>query len=292
MNRERMARNAGFDAYYANIYGPRWKGLRESLLLPAVSVAYGDGLAVPYYLDRSSVLAACSLRLPEDAAEEGDAPGKAPLVLDACAAPGGKSLVIASRMGKNSGLLSNEISAERRRRLGIVLDKHLFPETRSRVTVSGFDAAAAAGRQSERGRFAAVLLDAPCSSERHVIAEKTAMENWTAARPRFLAGRQWALLSASFLLLENGGSLVYVTCSLNPDENDGVASRLMSKYGGQTASAGQGDEGSPREACCVLDKPGFGEGEETEYGRIILPDTSGGCGPLYTARFKKALIRR
>jgi 16S rRNA (cytosine1407-C5)-methyltransferase len=257
-----------FDNYYGNMYGGRWKRLRESLLFPAQTVPYSNGLAAPYYLDSSSVLAALSLRLPIEENYPADCP---PLILDACAAPGGKTLVLASKMGKSTTLLANEFSSERRRRLSAVLDKHLFPETRSRVRVSGFDAAAAAGRATERDRFAAVLLDVPCSSERHVIQNKSAIEKWTPARPKFLVRRQWALLSAAFLLLQSGGALVYATCSINPEENDCLAAMLVKKYGGR----------------CTVDPPGFSEGEAVEYGRIILPDENGGSGPLYVARFSK-----
>jgi 16S rRNA (cytosine1407-C5)-methyltransferase len=257
--------NDQFERYYAALYGNRWSTLRESLLLESAPLPYSHGLAKPYLLDRASVLAAQSLRL-RSAQLSGEGP-----VLDACAAPGGKSLVIASLMGRQSTLLANELSGSRRRRLAKVLDEHLPPDIRERVTVSGFDAAAAGGRTREHGRFTALLLDAPCSSERHVIASETALGQWTPARPRFLAKRQWALLSAAFLLLQGGGSLVYATCALSPDENDGVASRLVEKY---------------RDAV-IPDPPDFSEGEETRYGRIMLPDRCGGMGPMYVARFRK-----
>jgi 16S rRNA (cytosine1407-C5)-methyltransferase len=105
------------------------------------------------------------------------------------------------------------------------------------------------------------------------MADPAALAKWTPARPRFLARRQWALLSSAFLLLQNGGSLVYVTCAITSEENDGVAARLLEKYRDEA----------------VLDMPDFPEGESTEYGRIILPDESGGMGPMYVARFGKAL---
>ena len=264
-----------FDEYYRKLYGTRWSSLRKSLLLPAITVSYGKGLAVPYFLDNASVLAALSLRLPETE--------KTSFILDACAAPGGKTLIIASKMANNTILLANELSAERRRRLSAVLDKHLFPDTRNRVQVSGFNAAAAGGRKSELNRFSAILLDVPCSSERHVIQNKAALEAWTPSRPGFLANRQWSLLSAAFLLLAPGGSLVYATCSINPDENDGVAERLLKKYGESNKFK--------HEKYCILDKADFPEGEETEYGRIILPDTEEGSGPLYVARFRKNIAQ-
>jgi 16S rRNA (cytosine1407-C5)-methyltransferase len=176
-------------------------------------------------------------------------------------------------MGRETELLSNELSGERRRRLVKVLDEHLDGETRSRVTVSGFDASASGGRETERNRFAAILLDAPCSSERHVLRDERALAQWTAARPRSLSRRQWALLSSCFLMLKSGGVLVYSTCALSEEENDGVMARLLEKYGGEVS----------------LEEPGFTEGEKTRYGRIILPDASNGLGPMYVAKCKKII---
>jgi 16S rRNA (cytosine1407-C5)-methyltransferase len=254
-----------FDDYYRALYRDRWDSLRKALLEDHRPHFYAGGLLKPYALDRASELGARALRLPESGT-----------ILDACAAPGGKSLVIASLMSAGTELLSNEYSDERRRRLSRVLDEHLPGPLRARVRVSGFDAAREGGRKSEQGRFAAILLDAPCSSERHVLvqaasARSAALRAWTAARPRMLRARQWALLSSAFLLLKDGGSLVYSTCALSPEENDGPVSRLLEKYKEQV----------------IIDEPDFTEGEKTLYGRIILPDNSGGMGPLYVARFVK-----
>jgi 16S rRNA (cytosine1407-C5)-methyltransferase len=255
--------NEAFEAYYFDLYGGRWAGLRKSLLEEKAAYSFSGGLRLPYFLDYASVLAARALRLTADAAE--------PVALDACAAPGGKSLVIASMLPPRWRLLANELSPDRRRRLSDVLDKHLDGEQRERVRVSGFDAAARGGRKSEHGRYAAILLDAPCSSEAHVLKDGNALAAWTPARPRFLARRQWALLSSAFLLLCPGGSLVYATCALSAVENDGVAGRLFEKYGEEAE----------------LDPPEFTEGEQTAFGRLILPDFSGGPGPLFVARFRK-----
>ena len=252
--------NRDFEEYYLKLWKDRWPKLRETLLLPAAGTPYGEGLEKPYMMDRASVLAAASLRIPDNGS-----------ILDACAAPGGKSLVLASRMSGETKLLCNELSAERRRRLVKVLDEHLGEEKRKQVTVSGFNAAELGGRKKEWNRFDAILLDAPCSSERHVIQSAKAYAEWTPSRPRSLALRQWSLLSAAFLLLKSSGSLVYATCALTPEENDGPVSRLLDKYAAEIE----------------LDEPDFSEGEKTEYGRIILPDISNGMGPMYVARFRK-----
>jgi 16S rRNA (cytosine1407-C5)-methyltransferase len=257
--------NNAFEDYYQRLFGSRWDSLRKSLLEEREACAFSDGLASPYYLDYASVLAARSLRVPALAHNGGYF-----TVLDACAAPGGKSLVTASALPESGTLLANELSADRRRRLCEVLDRHLDAEKRQRVKVSGFDAAAEGRRAGEHGRYAAILLDAPCSSEAHVLKDPKALAAWTPARPRFLARRQWALLSSAFLLLAPGGSLVYATCALTSEENDGIARRLFEKYGGAVE----------------LDPPDFAEGEKSEFGRMILPD-SGGMGPMYVARFTK-----
>ena len=261
--------NPAFEEYYRKLWGSRWAALRESLLLPAAPVPYGEGLAKPYMMDRASILAAASLRLPAVLRPAALTPDTG-LILDACAAPGGKTLVLASRMTSETRLISNELSAERRRRLVNVLNEHLDEEKRSLIKVSGFNAAELGGKRKEWNRFDAILLDAPCSSERHVIQNPKLLAQWKPGRPRSLSLRQWSLLSAAFLLLKPGGSLVYATCALTPAENDGPPAQLMEKYAG-----------------IELDEPEFPEGEKTMYGKLILPDNSGGMGPMYVARFRK-----
>ena len=257
--------NGEFDDYYQLIYGERWPLLRDSLLKPSKPVPYSEKLLKPYMLDYASILAAMTLRLP-----------KGGLVLDACAAPGGKSLVISSLMDDATSLISNEFSNERRRRLCAVLDEHLDKKTRQQVKVSGFDAAKQGGRKTEIGRYDAILLDAPCSSERHVIQDKNALAKWSPKRPRFLSQRQWSLLSSAFLLLKEGGSLVYITCAISPLENDSVAERLFKKYQTQV----------------LLDPVDLAIGENTQFGKIILPDQWDGMGPMYVARFIKTSEKR
>ncbi|MDR1147151.1 MAG: 16S rRNA methyltransferase [Spirochaetaceae bacterium] len=263
MTHPRQMGEEGFDSYYKTLYGGRWDGLKNALLKPAERQPL-TAVKLPYLMDYASVLAARTLRLP--------ARGN---VFDACAAPGGKTLVLAAESGAGVQIIANEFSSERRRRLRNTLEQHLDDKTRNRIRVSGFDAAALAAKKSEHERFDSILLDAPCSSERHLLSNKKYLEKWTPARPRFLAKRQWSLLSAAFLLLKTGGSLVYATCALSFEENDNVAARLTAKYGARAR----------------LDPPDFLEGEKTAFGKIILPDTDGGIGPMYVARFTKQAVK-
>jgi len=173
-------------------------------------------------------------------------------------------------MGNSNILISNEFSSDRRRILIKNLDDHLDEKTGTNVKITGNDAAKLGSRKTELEKYDAILLDVPCSSERHVIQSEKALAQWTAARPRMLSQRQWSLLSAAFLLLKPGGSLVYATCAICPQENDVPAAKLLEKYKDKIE----------------IDQLEY-FGEDTNYGRIILPDRQGAKGPMYIARFRK-----
>jgi 16S rRNA C967 or C1407 C5-methylase (RsmB/RsmF family) len=256
-----------FRAHYEGLYGERWPALESALAAPPDSVAFeaGEGMP-PYFMDSASIFAASCLELPSEG-----------LVLDACAAPGGKSLVLASRLAPGARLMANELSADRRRRLREVLGRHLDVPARSRVELSGRDAAAMC--RSFEEAFDAILLDAPCSSERHLVSQSaagaSALSAWTPARIRALAVRQWSLLSSALIMLKPGGCLVYSTCALSREENDAVAARAAAKLGPELAFERPGYEGP-------------GEAEETEFGLAILPDRARGAGPMFVCRIRKS----
>lgn len=264
----------GFGEWYSGHFGERWPDLEAALRLQPRHVGMeclaGGGLVIHeadeaasstqprYHLDRASVIAAESLVLPDR--------GR---ILDACAAPGGKSLVLAARLAPEARLVANELSADRRRRLKDVLDTHLPPERRALVSVMGRDAATLCREVPEA--FGAILLDAPCSSERHVLADTSALADWSPARIRSLAIRQWALLSSAWRMLSPGGCLIYATCALSSEENDAVIARLIDKFGTNLR----------------CENPDTDIAEKTEFGLHFLPDTGGGCGPLYLCRVFK-----
>ena len=251
---------AAFDAYYGSLFGNRWPALRAALMETTQPVAFSIGDGKPYYLDRASIYAAQAL--PET--DEGRC-------LDMCAAPGGKTLVLASRMGENTRLQANELSKARRMRLIKTLEEHVPTHTRTRIEVTGFDASRLPRYQ--QACYDRILLDTPCSSERHVLAGPKYLERWTPARITTLAQRQWALLSAAFLLLKTGGFLIYVTCALSGTENDGVVQRLLKKYGNAAIIR----DASPPIPC-----------EKTAFGCSFLPDLCAGAGPLYFSLIEKA----
>lgn len=77
--------------------------------------------------------------------------------------------------------------------------------------------------------FDRVLVDAPCSSERHVLHSESELLNWSAGRSRNNAKRQLQLLQTALRLCRVGGRVVYSTCSISRLENDEVVARAVNK---------------------------------------------------------------
>lgn len=257
-----------FFEYYQNLYGSRFDNLIDSLALEPKYFTYQyDEKSEKYFLDSGSVLAA--LCLPLENAEN---------ILDMCAAPGGKSLVIAKCMNKTANLTSNEYSKDRYIRLKKVVEEHLPEDVASRIKATCFDGATWCKYFGEV--YDAILLDAPCSSERHVLNDEKYLAQWTSSRVKSLAIKQWALLSSAYRVLKQDGYLLYSTCALAVEENDGVVSKLVKKF--PNAKILEIDFEKVYKEYADLPKA-----EKTQFGYHVMPDMTDGAGPLYFALIQK-----
>ena len=266
-----------------------------------------------YVLDGASPLPAISLRA---------APGSR--VLDICAAPGGKSLVIAGGLfdvdtsGAKSMLTSNDRSQPRRDRLLQVIREYIPAELLKNaaskdsgsyqrkfqgiLSVTSVDATLWGRSPATCGCFDRILVDAPCSSERHIVHGSSG-SSWTHSRLKRDAKLQGQILQSAIRVLNpnggmygccsrdssngflTGGRLVYSTCSIAPEENDEVISRIINN-----ARLAKGLK--------ILDPlvelqhealSGLLQGvEKTKYGAIMLPDKSK-YGPLYWCVMEKTI---
>jgi hypothetical protein len=215
----------------------------------------GGPLLDYYAMDAASV--ACARALPVRAGQR---------VLDMCAAPGGKTLVLADMVGPGGTVVANDPSAARRARLRRVVADYLpDPE---RVTVSGVPGSVF-GPTRPRA-FDAVLVDAPCTGDRFLLAEPAELALWTPARASALADRQQKLLQSAVHTVCAGGFVLYVTCSIWPVENDGVVQRLLDKAK---------RKGWRLRCVRPTHDPPFGE--PTALGWQMLPDACDGWGPNY-----------
>ena len=245
-----------FEAFYTSLYGERWPSLREALLRETEEKVSPEGLSSPYYMDRSSLLTASLLPVR---------PGMK--VLDMCAAPGGKSLVLALALHGEGSLTSNDRSPERRRRMKDVFSSCL-PQCSVDIKITGFNAES--WGLYEKDEYDCILLDAPCSSERHVMNDMKYLSEWSPSRPKRLSVSQYAMLSSALMAVRSGGYILYSTCSINSGENEDVITKLFERHS---------DEVEETEVS--------NGGEKRAHGTLILPDTCGGLGPMYSCLLRK-----
>src|SRR5690606_18696573 len=155
-----------------------------------------EGYLNYYLMDAASVLPVEALN-PQ--------PGEK--VVDLCAAPGGKSLLCALKM-KNQGLLvSNDRSAARRARIHKIFDEFLPKTEQKNHKVTGHDASKWC--LYEKSVCDKVLLDAPCSSERHVLEDSKELSLWAPGRTKAIAVSQFAMLASALDIVKKEGVIVY-----------------------------------------------------------------------------------
>lgn len=198
-------------------------------------------------------------------------------VLDLCAAPGGKSLVLAEDMffsaeNVTGMLISNEYSESRRERLLKIFQNYIPKEHRQFITVKGLDGNQYGLRMPDA--FDKVLADVPCSGERHLFENASELKLWSEKRTKNLAVRQYSLLSSAWLTCKAGGRIVYSTCSISNIENDEVVKKLVKK---RQASILQLPSDISKNLPFL---------EKTDLGYQILPDRTG-FGPMYFSVIQK-----
>ena len=133
-------------------------------------------------------------------------------VLDLCAAPGGKSTLLASMLHPDSLLVCNEVIRSRVSVLRENLDKWGCPN----VVVSNHDPE---DMGNLAGFFDVVVVDAPCSGEGLFRKDPDAMQEWSEASVALCSARQKRILAAAAPLLDKDGILIYSTCTYNDTEN-------------------------------------------------------------------------
>jgi 16S rRNA (cytosine967-C5)-methyltransferase len=154
------------------------------------------------------------------------APQPGERVLDACAAPGGKTAQIAEALGEGE-LLALDIEARRLQQVVQHLDRLGLASPHIHTAVA--DAADTAAWWDGRP-FDAILLDAPCSATGIIRRQPDIKWHRRAADIPALAAQQARLLDALWPLLGPGGRLLYATCSVLRDENERVVAGFLGRW--------------------------------------------------------------
>ncbi len=191
------------------------------------------------------------------------APGQR--VLDACAAPGGKTAHLQERAANQLQLTALEIDPQRLATLSQQLD-------RLGLTATCLLADASAPQGDWRTKdYDRILLDAPCSGtgviRRHPDIKWLRRDGDIAA----LAATQARLLDALWPLLKIGGRLLYVTCSLLPEENESQIAAFLAR--------------EPTARLCPI---AADWGLDRTHGRVLLPTTEGSDGFFFALLERRA----
>ncbi|MBI4499788.1 MAG: 16S rRNA (cytosine(967)-C(5))-methyltransferase RsmB [Gemmatimonadetes bacterium] len=140
------------------------------------------------------------------------------LIWDACAAPGGKSLVLAQR----HRVIASDLKPDRLRKLRAAADR-----AAPGLAIFAADARTAPLRAASTD---AILLDAPCSATGTLARHPDARWRLSPRRIALMARLQAELLEGVAVVLRPGGTLVYATCSLEPEENDAQVNAFLEKH--------------------------------------------------------------
>ncbi len=173
---------------------------------------YNDG---KYYIQNLSSILATTILDPKENEK----------ILDMCAAPGSKSTHIADLTNGKAQILANDSDMKRVDDLQSVVNQ--FGDKSIKVTLSD-------GRDFGKKYpiyFDNVLLDAPCSGEGLIYMNgPRPLRYWSMDKVKRSVFVQKELIVSAFKTLKHGNSMVYSTCTLEPEENEGVVSHLLNLF--------------------------------------------------------------
>ena len=210
-NLQKLLQNGGIDLRSVSWYPDAFTIQNVDSRFLTNSEAYKQGLF--YIQNLSSMLV--SLILDPQPTEK---------ILDMAAAPGSKTTHIAMLM-KNSGeITANDVSRERIYKLYSIIERYGI----TNIKITNQPGETLWKKYPEY--FDRVLLDAPCSMEgRFDTRDTTTFEDWSFKKIKRLAKQQCWLLRSAVSAVKVGGTIIYSTCTLAPEENEGVIQWLIEK---------------------------------------------------------------
>ena len=139
-----------------------------------------------------------------------------------CAAPGSKTTQIAQYMKNEGVLVTNDLTVERLAALAVNVQ---------RMGITNEIITRMPGHRFKEFEFDRILVDAPCSGTGTINKSIKTIEMWNPDMVRRLSANQKQLLVTAFNNLKQGGTIVYSTCTMEPEEDECVVDFLVNKYG-------------------------------------------------------------
>lgn len=150
------------------------------------------------------------------------------LVLDLCASPGSKTTQAAALMQNTGTIIANEVNLGR---VG-VLNANLERCGVSNTIVTRKEGCALCNQllKKTKLKFDKILVDAPCTGEGTLRKSPKTFEMWNINMIKKIARTQRTLAEAALQLLKVGGTMIYSTCTLSPEENEATVNYLLQHY--------------------------------------------------------------
>lgn len=185
-------------------------------------------------------------------------PNENDLVLDLCAAPGGKSMQ-ASLLMHNKGLIvSNDLAKNR----AFAISENAERLGRGNLLITNNDFSSI--YQHFLNTFDKIILDAPCSGSGMFRKQNEMKEDWSIAKVNKFAEIQKSLIVMCYQMLKEGGSMVYSTCSFSYEEDEEVIKYLLDNSGASITK--------------IDDNPLYYVDKKLPYGIHLLPSLFPGEG--------------
>src|SRR3990167_2611006 len=145
------------------------------------------------------------------------------IILDMAASPGSKTTQIAAYMKNKGILIANDLTTERMKPLSMNIQ---------RCGITNCIITLMQGQWFRKSsiEFDKILVDAPCSGTGTIRKSLKTLRIWNPNMVKRLAGQQRLLIDTAFSSLKEGGTMVYSTCSLEPEEDEGVVDYLLKKH--------------------------------------------------------------
>ena len=183
----------------------------ESIDRPGKNPLHESGA---YYLQEPSAMSV----VPKLDVQEGDR------VLDLCAAPGGKSTYILSKLNNTGLLVSNEINPTRIKALGENLERF----GAKNCIITNTDSSSL--RNVFTGYFDKIVIDAPCSGQGMFRKDEVAIKDWSYSKVLECQSIQKEIIRDGFKMLKKDGILVYSTCTFAKEENEDVINEFINEF--------------------------------------------------------------
>ncbi len=145
------------------------------------------------------------------------------LVLDLCAAPGGKSTLLQSIISNESLLVSNEVIQTRVN----ILKENIIKWGAGNVVVTNNDPNAFS---KLHGLFDVIVIDAPCSGSGLFRRDAEAIKEWSEDNVQLCSQRQQRILADAWNCLKEDGVLIYSACSYSSEEDEEILDWMMSEF--------------------------------------------------------------